>query len=220
MEAALLSVHGPLPRISSGPLQDHISSLPCQKQGRDHSHCLSGPHSDGCPCLLLLDSASSLGRCQTMSVAPSQPFLAGHGLWNAASSFLGLGTNALSYQEASPQMEHFACQRTAATGMRCVLTSICSSSSNAPACARVQDVPLPPGVYGEPPAADQTSRLKSTSSPFTNQPSHHHPTRAEQIGLTLVLHVWDAPARRCPAKDQGAIHAMTFLVCTLITWHS
>lgn len=63
-------------------------------------------------------------------------------------------------------------------------------------------------------------KIHSTSSPFTNQCSHHHPTRAEQIGLTLVLHVWDAPARRCPAKDQGAIHAMTFLVCTLITWDS
>lgn len=72
-----------------------------------------------------------------MSAAPSQPFLAGGGLWDAASSFLSLGTNALSYQEASPSVEHFACQGTAATGTGCAQTSNCSCSPSAPACSEM-----------------------------------------------------------------------------------
>ena len=150
------------------------------------------------------------------------PTISGRGgLWDAASSFLGLGTNALSYQEASTHTEHFACQGTAATGTRCAQTSICSRFFNAPACSRVEDVPLPRGVYGEPPAAEQTSKLKPTAptlpSPTSTVLIHH--TSAEQTGPVLALHVWDRPVR-CPAKDQGAICAMTFLVYTLITWDS
>lgn len=32
------------------------------------------------------------------------------------------------------------------------------------------------------------------------------------MALTLASRMWDSPARRCPAKDWGAIRAMAFLL--------
>lgn len=219
--AALPSVRAPLPRISSCPLQHRISSLPCQKQGTDHSHCLSGPHSDGYPLLLLLDPASSLGRCQTMSAAPSQPFLAGDGPWDAASSFLGLGTNGLRYPEASQCVEHFVCQGTAATGTRCAQTSVCSSSPKCPSLLQGLRCSSAPQRLWRATCCRAKIQVKTprTNSPSTNQRSPPPSCKcwADRPGSGATRVGQSNEEMSC--QEPGSIRAVTSLVCAL-TWDS
>lgn len=127
-------------------------------------HCLSGPCDGGCSLLLLPDPDSLLGRCQTMTAAPSHPFLSvgcSHQLPWSGDQYPGTGTRRHSHIW---KVLHANVQWQQARGGP--KPSLAAALPMPQAAEGPQMFPLPHRVYGGPPPAEQTP---STDLPFTNQ---------------------------------------------------